>query len=633
MRHSSRPLLVVLGIWLTAFAFWYWLPISPVSPSVLEELTEVGRSGYHPDKDVPVYVIAGIVAVLVSARLMRHVGDPPADSDSCDKKFVSLQSHRQVSGQPVGWLDLGAILMIGLLVAVVAPQDLVERGFELEGFHHVDFYMMGPLQAFRHGKAIGTDAFAQYGCGWVLVYAMIEQIRHVDYDVFFTTFPLFGVAYFITAYMALRLLTGDPWWSLVGLLVGIWLQLYCGTSAPIWLFPSSTVLRCPFDMLIAIALFKFQSGGGRRWMLLAGSAGGLSVLFGADTGIYILAGLSVVTGLLVLQWLASRDSTRAGADSATVKGPFGNLLLIWGSCFVSMVVGLTLASRGTLADPRFWLGYYEAVLTYGGGFGAMPLQDVIADPLVAVMFLTILCVYTLTLSAAIARASAGRSASRDLMRAFLATVGFGTLIIFVNRSHAFNLFHPILPACWLITGCLADWFPLGRREKFGRELNRKLARPLAATIAVGVIAALVTNENVRDYPSVIGQGLASFRISSTSEPTVRNFTAEIREIGSALRKRIPGNELFIIGEDPTLWLATLDLPPVGRYCPTFPLSRAQEESVLRDVLRTDAQSIVVTRFPSYHGDMIELILKSDFDLDVSADRYAVYVRRSLDKKK
>jgi hypothetical protein len=570
-------LLLPLVCWVTACVAWVLLPARELDLKVLENLTELGKAIYRPEYDLLVYLVGGVFAVVAAVLSDCWVR---RSKSRLEAKFESPRFRLR-------WIDGLVALGICSLVVVSDPAIIAERCFEWDGFHHLNYYLMGPLQAYRHGAAIGTQVYSQYESGWVLLFAAISKFTTVDHTFSLGLFSGVAGLYFCSVYALVRQ-------HRVGIVLAgacVALCIYCnlfspGTKTP-WLWISSTMLRCPLDMLIALLLPGLVAGN--RWIMwpIVGGLTGASVLFGTDTGIYISVAMFVVSAMVVLQHRQSN-----------LRKTCLSLLFLWSSAVVTLLLGLWIAGRGTLLESSFWAGYFEVLFLYPSGFSAHPLSEILSDPFVAVLLFVVLMTYTVTLGGVFSRCLLGRSCSEDLAKAFLATVGFGLLMVFINRSLRPNLFHPIIPACVLFTISASEFVQVTKNRspaifKF-RGLAKGFENSLGAVMLTGTLVLLILNNNFRGYPSLLRSTVkGQLEVSSRLSETVQG----IRDAGQELEVLAGEREWTIVGEDVTLWLVTLDLSPNGRYCPSFMATTSQRSSVLDDI---DGEIILVTA-PHMYG--------------------------------
>lgn len=569
----------VIGIWLSAFVAW---SVVPVPTSLRDDLTQVGREFYRPDRDIPIYLVSAVLATIAGSVLFFLAGrraDTSSTNSSGPQKNIGISKI----------IDGLVTLLIPGLVLIIDPGDLTEKCFVADGFHHLDYYLMGPLHAWLHGKALGTEAYIQYGSGWVLVFDFLGQFFRIDHQFVLAVMPIFGVFYFASGYVLLRILTGCALWSAAGILACLQFQLFSGTDLPIWASPSSSVLRCPFDICQAISLLSLRKFG---WAaaVTAGVFCGFSLLFGTDTGIYVASATALFS---FISFVRPSTPTRRR-----------ELLILWVMCSAVFLSGLTIVSRGTLLSSEFWSGYYESLLDYGGGFGSLPVSGMLTSPSHALLLLFILCTYSLTISGKLAAILHRTADDRDLVCAWIATVGLGTFLLFVGRSHPYNLFHPIVPACILIVVCIADWQRSSNHVIFGVGRLAESLIPAGAILLLLIV--LAGNSGVQYYPSPIVKSVRFLLNRPLPETTqeFQRFRADLQKYRRGFELLEKSNRVLFVGEDPLLWLMEFGRPPMGRYCPAALISARQEDQMLSEFGRLRPQVAYVVAYPSLLGSNV-----------------------------
>jgi hypothetical protein len=226
------------------------------------------------------------------------------------------------------------------------------------------------------------------------------------------------------------------------------------------------------------------------------------------------------------------------------------------------------------------------------------------QPAFALLMLAILLVYTFVFSRSAAAVLRGTASDRDLVLAFTSVVGFGTFTLFINRSHPYNLFHPIVPACVLATVLIAERFPDSGHTATLRQWISQRRISLAAVAGSALLLAI--NPNVWDYPSAAAS-LARFVTGSSRGPGPRHL-AELMHKATLVKHVLReleqgGNRVEIIGEDPTLWLLALDHPPMGRYCPALLINLSQIQRMEAEFQHRRPQVALVINYPGrYHAN-------------------------------
>ena len=349
-------LAVVTGIQFMLAAWRTWWQ-RPFGPEEFDRLTLLGRWWYHPDYDIPLYVVGVIETLILMMALSlawRWQLSKIRDMAQLQSVRWLLWTHFPVSGffilLPMLWIRsillawISAVLALfvclslyfasylkslsfptsfrlsktalmslelstvaGLIVLLVYIPDIplvTGWAFQIDCFHHWDFYAMAPALAFRHGVALGTDFHCQYGVGWPMLLALASTVLPLTYGMAVRFAVVFGCVYFFAEYLFLRYLLKSASWALVGLLLTLLFQLFNGADGPPkWVGPGSTVLRNSLDLLV-FAICLAYTRQDRAWLgLLAGATVGLVILFSTDTGIYISAAMTIF--LLMLPRLKS----------------------------------------------------------------------------------------------------------------------------------------------------------------------------------------------------------------------------------------------------------------------------------------------------------------------------------------
>jgi len=192
------------------------------------------------------------------------------------------------------------------------------------------------------------------------------------------------------------------------------------------------------DVWFFFALLRHQRSGRIFWAVLAGIAGALGVFFETETGVYLLVTFLIYS---VLQaGLAAGERRAVGA-----KGWLLPPLAFYSAALLALLLLLLYASRGTLFTGAFWRGWGEALVAYAGqGVGALPIAELPDAPLI--FFAIMITGYLAAVVYAVVRALHGKASRGEVLLATLAAYGLALLLLFVNRSHPYNLCHAAIPS-------------------------------------------------------------------------------------------------------------------------------------------------------------------------------------------
>jgi hypothetical protein len=482
-----------------------------------------------------------------------------------------------------------------LLVYIPEISQLVGAAFLVDHFHHLDFYAMSPALAFRHGVPLGTDFYSQYGVGWPVVLASFSKVAPpLSYELLLRIGMAWACVYYSVLYLFLRLLLKNNGWAAFGLLLTLSFQLFGGTDGfPKWILPSSTVMRYSMDVFVFLVCYLHATSG-KAWLgLPAGIFAALAVLFSTDTGIYVsvcLAGYLLAASRLQSQENLSRHVGRF--IGWTSLGFFGILLY-----------GLAIASRGTLCEPEFWLGWTESLRVYRDGFGHIPIKTTIeSDPSAFLLLMLILVCYLFAAGRMIQEFFDRRLTPTHLIVGLIAVYGSATFLLFIGRSHPFNIHHPSVPFCIVITSYVAEIFDVVRRATQSLKsypLFHKVWRVLPFACAFGVLFGLYVQPASSNYHNVLWwlthdhldtQRIpdANFLFPGCRDGLLPNQylgeAARFKEIVATLQELSDGgrNTVGIIDQDDTGYLVAADLRPQFRYSPVIAnlVSHDQEDLLL-----------------------------------------------------
>ena len=492
-----------------------------------------------------------------AARAQRHErrAEDPADAAA---PILS-------AGRPwFCWTDLAVATL--LLAAVTIPLQsaglLAGRIYAAEALHHWNFFAMGPAVAFRSGLALGTAAYAQYGVGWPLLFAGLSPILPLTYGGMIFVASLQSAIYYIGMFLLLNRLLRSRLWSAAFTLLALYLGLACATTAlgP-WQCPSSTSMRHSLDVWYFLALLAYLRTQRVRWAAVAGALLGLGIVMETDTGFYLLA---TFIGCFILQvWSWARET------SGGLRKRAGNLCVTFGlSTVIVLLPLLAVASRGTIWQKGFWLGWTECMRLYAGiGLGSLPMAIVPPGTLTCFILITGLLLFVI---ARMALRQLRRGARpEEILLTCIAAYGLMMLLLFVNRSHCWNIYHPLAPFV-IVLACVACQ---GFGSFFGGRLSRGI--PLALLLLLAVL--LLSKPTVREYPGFLHNLLApqpaptvraAPGLSSPGRPTL---PPELTALCSRLSVLAREQRVLLAVDDDTVIYSATGLRPWSRYNPLEPL--------------------------------------------------------------
>jgi hypothetical protein len=495
--------------------------------------------------------------------------------------------------QRISKVLLYAVPCFIILVVGVPPgrwSYLAGQFFGADLCHHLNFFMMGPALSFAHGKAFGTEIYSQYGIGWPLVASVLSHSSVLTYANLVGLEIVCGCVYYVAMFFLLRSCFKQELWAAFGVILAIYWQIFSGMhqSEVIWQYPSSTMMRHPMDVWFFLALVMHQRSGRIFWAAVPGVAGALGVFFETETGVYLL-----VT-FLVYSVLQARLAP--GESSATGKrGSLLSPLVFYGTAVATLLPLLLYASRGTFFTRAFWHGWLEALFMFAGqGVSALPIAELPDGPLI--LFMIMVTLYLGVIAYAAVRGLHGSASQGEVLLATVAAYGSALLLLFVNRSHPYNLCHAAIPFAVVLTALLFQGYKL---------LERRLPHSsLPYALVGGLVLLLLAKPEFQRYPSFLASLFAEAPtggLSLRSDPTdisglppeAEGFVREFHDICSAIHTLAPdGNSVAILDFNDTVLYCASNTSPWSRYASLFHMALTQQ---LLGGIRND----LVVRSPRY----------------------------------
>ncbi len=433
--------------------------------------------------------------------------------------------------------------------------------YAVDEFHHTNFFAMGPALSFAHRRAFATEIFSQYGIGWPLIVSQWNAAARMTYANFIGMETSYACIYYIALFLLLRAILQRPVWAGVGTLLAVYLQIFSGLNPGevIWVYPSSTMMRHPMDVWFFLALMAYLRKGGFQWAALSGGIAGAAVFFETDTGVMLLP-------VFAFCWILRLDRK---LTAIALKGQCAALLaFIAAGCAVLLPL-LGHASRGTLFRRAFWSGWVEALTQYGGGgMGSIPFTEL--PPTALSFFAVIMLTYLAVIGCVLARWLYGALRRDDALLAGISAYGLAVLLVFVSRTHAYNLCHATVPFVIVLIVLLA-------RAEAAFGWMRRAAFPHVALC--GMLFEIVAQPAFRDYPNWFkavpapGENLSLIDNPADVSGLPHQFLAKVqqfRAVSAGIRNiSAEGHSVAILDADDANLYHAADTVPWTRYASLF----------------------------------------------------------------
>lgn len=524
------------------------------------------------------------------------------------------------SSRTLGDKVLDFILPVFICALVYIPDwNQVTRTMVLEGeLHHWNYFAMGPALGFSHGKALGTEVFSQYGLAWPMIFSALSSWVPLSYAHMIHLAVLYGCLYFVGIYLLLRLLLKSAAWAATGVFLAMFWQLFGGNyvGQNIWQYPSSTILRSPVDVWFFIALLLHLRSRRSLWIFIAGGVVGLAGLFAIDTGLY----LAVTFAFYGSIFAAGLSADGSGGRSKSILPTLAASWVIAGAVWLA---GLGLASRGTFWRRDFWVGWLEGVGWYSAGFGMLPM-GIVADTGTLIRFAVTAGLYLFFLGYLLMRFRHQEVRPLEVLGGCGGLYGLGVLVLFVGRSHPYNLFHASLPFSLLLVSALAllhhyaaGWLEQAeftqKKPSWGKLANR--LPPWGALVMI--LAVLAFNQDFRRYPNflkILTSGDSSSPSYNIRNPrnlrelfpdkpgSLQDFLVTIESMEFLLAS---GQKIAILDHQDTVYYSELGVASWNRYSPLFSALVTQEqiEKVKKQLLIYNPDYIFLQKYHKLYDDV------------------------------
>jgi len=488
-----------------------------------------------------------------------------------------------------GAADAGVVLLIFCTLATPAISFLAGRVFAIDGFFHWDHFVMAPALAWRHGMALGVEAYSEYGVGWPLVLNGLSSFVPFSHQSALQLGIFYGCVVHAGLYLLLVALSGSRMLAIAGTALALFLGPFAPSVArqgapTLWMWPSLTVLRSPMDVWFFMAVSFHARNRRARSAILAGALVGLALLLETDTGLF-LAIVFIVYGLCLV--LAERFAVLA--ERAPLPRGSRRPGLVFAGAFAAgvsvLLAGWAVASHGALftRPGAFAAGWITGMTnTTGIGVGALPFSWFLQHhgtelgwPLAAVGACLLAVAWTMT------RLVHGRLDAKSLIAGCVGLYGVAHWTVFVWRTSPLRLASSAIPLAILAVMAVgAARRP--RADPSDPRTSRSGHRPVAGDVigrtlpALALAASLlllVSSPSFQAYPNLWRMlraglppaGIALFPgrgeiggLGPERRTQVRTLRAVIRDVERRTRR---GERVAVVDPHKTLIFVAADALP------------------------------------------------------------------------
>jgi hypothetical protein len=502
----------------------------------------------------------------------------------------------------LGRWDIGVLSFIAFLILIPCPEYLAGRFFQIEELNHWNAFVMSAALAFKHGAALYKDFTPIYGAGWPSLLGYLSTFIGLKYSHVIMFSMVFSILYFFGLYYLFRFFfTGRLTPFAFALLATVMTVFPSGepeTKSLVWRWSGGAQMRCPTDLPFLILLAKFCISQNRRTAILLGISLGCSFLFAVDVGIFLFT-----TALVTWFFLLCQSFTKSRVIDCICS--FGAVIF---SCFL----GLLVASRGTVMQAETRKNIFEYVQRATGGEGMIPFADL--KPFWVILFALIILML-LILAAEFFKRCRTSLATTDVFLITASLYPLQRIVYFMGRTHWGVLVAIVVPALIgsvvLLKATLLQQ-PSGLQgEREGEGKPTRLESRFGWAAMVGAALFFAFSKDTPNYPAL--WNMRVLRELETHTPAIRpkerdilglddqysDYASSFRAVASRVRQlHDAGLKVRFLDACSTTLYVTADIPPFGRD--VFELDRADTskkeiEKLVSHLALAEADVLVINR--------------------------------------
>ncbi len=520
--------------------------------------------------------------------------------------------------------EIVMMAIIFLLVYRGGFAQLTGQIFLRDGFWHWDGFIIRPALALIHGQILGRDTFIQYGIGWPLVYAFLNNFVPISYKLILNVSLLYAGFYQLGIYLLLRKLVNRGW-AVWGTLLMIFLQFYLKSFPTLMIYPNSSLLRAPLDVWFFLLLCIWLKKSRKIWFYALSAVAGLAIVFEFDTGMYLLA---------VLFLIIINNLQELRVKTAQAFFQFGGL-----GAIVISIFGLSIyrAAGSHIFNKSYWQGLFEGIYLYSRGVSPLPFS--MASFSSIILFTAVVSLYLFLIGLYYLHGSTKRSFTLKLLSA-ISLYGLGRMLIFVSRTHIANILQPLFPF-WIITTYLFFLFHnfLLQLAKSNPPVIQGFTRQIPKFMSLGLVFLILMSDSGGIYPHSLMKSTANptttndcllknipdvCGLSPVNQKVISQYLLVTEKINKLMGS---GKQVAVFDDWDSIIALGTDSYPVFRYRPVDIMTKKQLEDVKTQLLVMRPEYVVIRQAPKVRPDawngMVSVLAKY-YQLTEQVDIYQIW---------
>jgi hypothetical protein len=318
--------------------------------------------------------------------------------------------------------DIAVLVFLSVLIFVPQAEYLAGRFFQIEELNHWNAFVISAALALKHGAALYRDFTPIYGAGWPTLLGYLAPYTGINYAHVIRFSMLFSICYFLVFYFFLRFFFKGRFaafaFTLLCCVISDFPSVEPETKSIIWRWMGGGIIRSPADLPFLIFLARFCLHQRRVDAVLLGASLGIAFLFTFDVGVFLLA-TALVTWLLLL--FVARTTRR-----------LGDCFWCFGTALVTAFAGLSIATRGAILESRTLGSLFDYIRRATGGEGMIPFADL--KPVWVLLF-SIIVLLLLGLAGEFVRRLRSGLSHTDVFLAAAALYPLQRMVYFMGRTH------------------------------------------------------------------------------------------------------------------------------------------------------------------------------------------------------
>jgi len=481
-----------------------------------------------------IFILSAILAQVIGYVFLRNKLVSVSDGS------IQQLPHADISSKDPWFYKAVDVLVPILIVMSLWITDFpgaIAQLYKSDRLHHMDTFVGAPGWAAVSGSRLYDQTFSQYGYGMPHVLGKLATILGgFNYEHLLMVIISVAILYGIIFYFFLKAWLNSRWAAILGLLLVFKWHLFWPEPADffVWKYPSATLVRYFFDIVVFLMIMLHAQNGRKRWIVLAALTNLLAFYYVNDSGLYLWVAL-------VAYWSSYLYVT-------------GSWKKIYHWALVALPLFIVIPAY---LNKPFWMNMTEYIQLALGYFEPMKIEHVmkmvnfwplaLGTSMVVTYCMTLLIVGTLCF---LRRINTAR-----LVLIPLCCYGLCTFQYFIFRSAPANIFVVVIPfviiAVYLFCLALQHFFPAQKNK-------------VLIFSCVMVFGCLIFSNAWARYPNIFNRQKAIFDTVKNEQQQRLDIEADAHLIQAWSK---PGDRVALLSSFEALLLMTANRKPYFYYFP------------------------------------------------------------------